>query len=378
MEKKILIRYGELSLKGKNKMTFVRCLEKNMIHFYGLIPEVFYDHMLLPCNDLAFKKLSFVIGIHSYAKVMIVDNNIDTLKKTIIYLSKNLSGTFKIKTSRSSKKYSLNSMQINSILGEIVLNNNNKLKVDIKFPNYLIEVEIREQKAFVFYEKFPGIGGLPVGSNGKILHLISGGIDSPVAAFNLMKRGLHVDFITFISPPQTDNKMVDKVKSFLKILGQYQGNSNLYLSNFSTIMSALSLTSKQSYKITLMRRSFYRVATTFANNHGYLAISNGDNLGQVASQTLESISTIQNATNLPILRPLLTYDKMDTIRIAKQIGTYDISIIHANETCELFAPKNPIIKPNFDYVQKLEKDEYPDIEKMENELLENGIETIII
>ncbi|TNK91594.1 tRNA 4-thiouridine(8) synthase ThiI, partial [Mycoplasmopsis pullorum] len=225
---------------------------------------------------------------------------------------------------------------------------------------------------YIFSKYYEGLGGLPVGSSGRILHLISGGIDSPVSAFKLMKRGLKVEFLTFITPPQTDEKTVSKIRRLVQTLTKYQGNSSLIFADYSQLMNYLAMTSNQSYKITLMRRSFYRIAQEYAIKNGFLAISNGDNLGQVASQTIESLVTIGSVTKMQIFRPLLTYDKNEIIEVAQKIGTYDISIEKANETCELFAPKNPTTKPSLNVVENLEK-ELNLIPDLENDLLENGL-----
>jgi thiamine biosynthesis protein ThiI len=252
-------------------------------------------------------------------------------------------------------------------MGEFVLNNSN-LTVKIKNPDYTIQIEVHEKSTYIFHEKEVAIGGLPVGINGRVLHLTSGGIDSPVAAFELIKRGIHVDFLAFVTPPQTDELTVDKIKKIITLLSKYQGHSSLYLGKYTILMEALAMMTKQSYKIILMRRSFYRIASTMVERYGYNTFSTGENLGQVASQTLESLTTIQEVTRYPVLRPVLTNDKNDTINLGIKIGTYEISIIPANETCELFAPKKPVIKPTIETAKYCEE-EYPDILELEDKLI---------
>ncbi len=246
---------------------------------------------------------------------------------------------------------------------------NTDLTVNVKKPDLKIEVEIRNGKSYVFCERTQGLGGYPVGINGKVLHLISGGIDSPVAAFELMKRGLHVDYLSFITPPFTDNKTREKITQIVNLLNKYQGKSYIYRLTYTDLMHTIGLTSKQSYKITLMRRSFYRIASKIAESRGFLAVANGENIGQVASQTLESIHTIQEQATLPILRPILTADKIETINKGIKIGTYEISIIQASETCELFAPKAPVTKPTPQEAYRLEK-EFGNLLELEDKCME--------
>lgn len=235
-------------------------------------------------------------------------------------------------------------MEIAASLGGFILKNT-EYKVDVRDPDFKVEIEIRQDFTYVFVDRINGLGGYPTGVNGKVLHLISGGIDSPVAAFEMMKRGIHIDYINFITPPHTDELTLQKVEDIINLLIKYQGYAKLYRSNYTYLMNYLGLTSNQAFKITLMRRSFYRIVSTIAKRDGYLGLSNGENVGQVASQTLESMSVIQDAASLPIYRPILTADKLETVTKGEKIGSYKISIRPGNEACELFAPTNPVIKP---------------------------------
>ncbi|MHA3786412.1 tRNA uracil 4-sulfurtransferase ThiI [Mycoplasma sp. VS30B] len=372
MYSKILIRYGELVLKKKNRKTFINTLANNIKHIVGEAPQVEFDRMYLTYSEHNMEKLNYVFGISSFSPVAVVDNDIEVFKSTALKLVKSDAKTFKISARRNYKKFEYSSDQINHILGGEILKNTN-LKVDVHNPDQTFYVEVRNGRTYMFSEYYDGLGGLPVGVSGKVLHLISGGFDSPIAAFKMMKRGIKVDFLTFITPPQTDERTIEKITNLVKVLNQYQVTSNLLIANYANLMNYISFVSKESYKITLMRRSFYRIAEAICDKYGQLAISNGDNLGQVASQTLESLSTIGNATNMQILRPLLTYDKNEIINIAKQIGTYDISIIQANETCELFAPKEPVTKPNVSEAVKLET-ELNRIFELEEDLIQNKVE----
>ncbi|ADN69209.1 tRNA uracil 4-sulfurtransferase ThiI [Mycoplasmopsis fermentans] len=375
MYNKILIRYGELTLKGKNRVNFIDTLASNIRHKTKDKLEVEFDRMFLPYSQENLDALQYIFGITSYSPVIICANDIEEIKKQALNLAKNKNGTFKVAARRNNKSFQYQSSQINNIVGGFLLENNQNLKVDVNNPDFIVYIEVRGKFTYVFSDFVQALGGLPVGVSGQVLHLMSGGIDSPVAAFQLMKRGLKVNFLSFITPPQTDQATVNKMKELIKILTKYQNTSTFYLANYSTLMNYIALVSNQAYKITLMRRSFYRIAAKLAQSKKNLAISNGENLGQVASQTLESLYTISHDINMPILRPLLTNDKIETINLAKKIQTYDLSITKCNETCELFAPKEPVTKPNVQEALKLEE-ELNMINDLEKECLEKNIEII--
>ncbi|MEA4115634.1 tRNA uracil 4-sulfurtransferase ThiI [Mycoplasma sp. 744] len=376
MFNKILIRYGELTLKNRNRDIFIKQLDFHVKRILETNVKTEYDRMFVEYNQKNLINLQYVFGIHSYSPVIELEKDINLIKTKVLELSKNYK-TFKINSRRSDKRFVYNSNQLNNILGSYVLDNNLNIKVDVNDPEIIINVEIRQKKAYIFIQEIKGLGGLPVGVSGKVLHLMSGGIDSPVAAYLLMKRGLKVDFLSFISPPQTDAKTIDKMQRLIKILKLYQGETKFYLADYSKLMNYIHFVSNQAYKINLMRRSFYRIASKIALNNNIIALSNGENLGQVASQTLESLSTIASASELLIIRPLLANDKNETIEIAKKIGTYEISIEKANETCELFAPKKPVTKPKLEHSKQLES-ELNLLNELENELLENNIQIINI
>ncbi len=377
MYEKILIRYGELTLKGKNRDSFITQLARNIKVITGEYPEIKYDRMFLSYSEYNIKKLQYVFGITSYSPVIFCENNIEKITNNAIKLVDKKNKTFKISASRNNKKFDFTSAEINQKVGAAVLKYCPWVKVDVHNPDCNVNIEVRSDKTYLFSKNYSALGGLPVGISGSTLHLMSGGIDSPVAAFELMKRGLRVHFISFVSPPQTDEKTINKIKSLVSVLSKYQGKSNLYLANYSKLMNYISFTSNEAYKINLMRRSFYRIASKFAKKQNIIVLSNGENLGQVASQTIESLSTIANASDLLILRPILANDKIETINIAKHIGTYDISIEKAKETCELFAPKNPVTKPNLSTSIRLEN-ELSNLNNLEQELLESSIEHLVI
>ena len=350
----ILIRFAELSTKGKNKMKFVRKLEKNIKKLVGTKPIVEYDRIFLKYNENNMQKLNYVFGIYSWSPVIKTQTNIKSIEESIkLLINKTSAKTFKIEVKKNWKQFPQSSMDLNRHFGSFVLANSN-MEVNLKTPDLKIEIELREGFSYLFKTRHKGLGGYPTGINGRILHLISGGIDSPVAAFEMMKRGIHIDFLNFVTPPHTDDKTIKKVNKIIKHLMKFQGETLLYRYNYTKLMNLIGLTSDQSYKIILMRRSFYRIASMITKEYKYLGISNGENIGQVASQTLESISVIQDQSSFPIYRPLLTKDKIEIINQAIKIQTYSISIEKANESCELFAPKMPATKPTHHKAKKLE------------------------
>ncbi len=363
--KKILLRFGELTLKGNKRPFFTIFLIENIQKMLNVKVDNNYDRLFLPYSKASLNLLKYIFGLSSYSPVIEVHSDFAIISDAIKDIIPKLIGqTFKLKVNRHDKSFTNSSMELNKKWGNLVLENSS-LTVDVKNPDILIEVEIRKNKTYIFYERIKGLGGLPTGVNGKVLHLISGGIDSPVAAIEMMKRGIHVDFLNFITPPHTNQKTIEKVNKIIEILNLYQGQSILFQSNYTNLLNLLSLSSNKSYRINLMRRSFYRIASNIAFKNDYLGISNGENLNQVASQTLESIITIQSQTKLPIYRPLLTYDKKEIIDKAKQINTYQLSILKASESCELFAPKNPVTKPKIEKSLALENDLQPQLNELE-------------
>ncbi|MGL4343122.1 MAG: tRNA uracil 4-sulfurtransferase ThiI [Metamycoplasmataceae bacterium] len=378
MHKKILIRFGELSLKGKNKMSFVKILANNIKNKCSLTNQqmtVKIDRIFIDYHPQFLEDLKYVFGISSYSVVSQVKNDVKDIEEEIKKQLTDENKSFKVISRRNDKSFHMNSIEMNIHFGNFIVQNSN-YKVDIKNPEICFNIEIHKDYAYLFSKKYKGLGGLPVGSSGRILHLISGGIDSPVAAFLMMKRGIKIDYLSFLTPPHTDQKTIDKVNRIVELLNKYQGKTIIYSFNYSILMNYISLTSKNSYRITLMRRSFYRIASKLAIQNNYIGISNGENIGQVASQTLESINAIQEQASFPVYRPLLTNDKLETISLAQKIGTYEISIEKAIEACELFAPKNPVTKPSIQTCYELEK-ELADLENLENKSIEENIKYIV-
>lgn len=372
---KILIRFGELSLKGKNKMNFVRQLAKNVSKICGINHDqitLTIDRLFLPYSEHILKQLEYVFGISSYSPVYKIESNIESIENFVKDGIKHIKfNDFKVSSRRNWKEFPMGSQELNFHIGGLVLKNF-KTKVNVHNPDLEISIEIRKDFTYIYYEKIQGLGGLPVGVSGKVVHLMSGGIDSPVAAFELMKRGVKVDFLSFVTPPHTDQNTIDKVRDLVTHLTKYQIESKLMSFHYTDIMNYIGLTSNQAYKIILMRRSFYRIASKLASQSRSLGISNGENLGQVASQTMEAMSVIHNQSALPIYQPLLTNDKNDTIKLGEKIGTYNLSISKCLEACELFAPEKPATKPNLKDAELLER-ELDKLFELENKSIENNI-----
>ena len=368
---KILLRYGELTLKGDNKKDFIRALKQNLLAYFSKEEiKVEYDRAFINYSKENLEKINYIFGLSSYSNVIETSTSLEDIQKVISkLLDKKAFNSFAINSRRHNKNYPMTSLELNIHFGNFVSELFPKATVKLENPDICINIEIKDKFAYIFIDKIEALGGMPLAPAGSCLHLISGGFDSPVAAYLLQKKGLKVSFLNFITPPHTDFKTINKIKDIVSHLTKYQCTSTLYQINFTKIMNLLSLTSEPKYRITLMRRSFFRIANAIAKKNKMLALSTGESLAQVASQTVESMSTISKVTDLLIYRPLLTYDKNEIINIAKQIKTHDISIQKACESCELFAPKNPTTKPNLLKVIELEK-ELGALEEFEKEAIE--------
>ena len=379
----IMVRFGELSTKGKNKNEFIKVLAKNikgaLSDFEGIEIISKFDHIYVKLNDYEPDKiieiLQDVSGIQGLSLVLLTNDDIENLRKVCLELVKQEKGkTFKVHSKRANKKYPLISDQINREIAKVILQNTD-LKVDVHNPDILVSIEIREEGAFVFTRTYKGAGGYPLGVGGKIMHMLSGGIDSPVAAYLLMKRGIKIECIHFASPPYTNAGVIEKLKDLLGKLNKYQPEIRLNIIPFTKLQEEIYAQSDESYAITLMRRMMFRLADKLAKRRHCLAISSGESVGQVASQTLDSMNVINAVTNMPVLRPVVTYDKTDIIALARKIDTFDISIRPFEDCCTIFAPKNPKTRPSMEEVLKFE--EKWDYNKMIDEALDN-VEVIYI
>lgn len=352
----VLIRFGELSTKGKNRRDFIKRLEKNIRRMLGEYENLEYrrthDRIYIKLNGADPKgveeKLKKVFGISSFSFTEKVDSDIETIQATCLRIAKEHEAlgkkTFKMKTKRHDKTFELKSDGVNrACAGEIL--RNTELKVDVHNPDVLIQVEIHEHSTYITSEKIKGAGGYPTGINGKVLLMLSGGIDSPVAAYELMKRGLDVEAIHYASPPYTSEAAKQKVLDLATIMAEYQGALKVHVVDFTPMQLEIYKTAGDPYAITIMRRMMYRIAERVGQNVGALAIATGESVGQVASQTLESIYCINDAIHMPVLRPLVCMDKVEIIDLARMIGTYETSILPFEDCCTIFDPKNPVTKP---------------------------------
>ncbi len=353
MNKIIIIKYGELSTKKGNIRFFINTLRKNI---EAILKDVEYSleydngRMFIFSSDLETikSKLNFVFGIHEIELGYVYDKiDIDNLKKelSLLLIDKNIK-TFKVCTKRSYKDYPLTSMEVSSILGGVVLKTVEGSSVDVHNPGTIINVEIRLNKAYIYFESIKGLNGYPLGVQGKGLLMLSGGIDSPVAGYLAMKRGVRIEAIYFESPPHTSEAAKEKVKSLTRNLANYSGYIKLHVINFTEIQEAIYKNIPKEYLITIMRRMMYRITEKIAKKNNAKIIINGESIGQVASQTLTSMSVINEVVKMPVIRPVACLDKLEIIDIAKNIKTYDISILPYEDCCTIFVPEHPVINPS--------------------------------
>ena len=360
----IMIRFGELSTKGKNKKDFIRILAGNaksaLKDWPELTFEVRYDHIYVGLNNLPYEpiieRLQDVSGIRGLSLVYRASKELEDIKQSALNLIKEEQGqTFKVKVKRGDKTYPLISDEITRIVAGHILRNSPNLKVDVHNPDILLSIEVRNEATYIFCKTYLGAGGYPLGVGGKTMHMLSGGIDSPVAAYLMMKRGVSIECIHFASPPYTQMGVIYKLEDLLKVLNRYQPRIRLHIVPFTKIQEAIYDNAPESYCITLMRRMMFRLADALAKRRKCPVISSGESIGQVASQTLQSMHVINAVTNTPIIRPLATTDKIEIIEISKKIGTYDISIRPYEDCCTIFTPKAPKTMPHMDEVEEFEK-----------------------
>lgn len=350
---RLMIRYGELSVKGKNRRDFVNLLGRNLKNaladFESLKFEVKFDHIYIILNDENADKVIKIVkdipGIHSFSLVRLIDPDIENIVNTLFEVAKNEQGkTFKVFSKRAIKSYPFRSEEIIQKVASKILKETN-LKVDVHNPDIKLHLEIREEGCFIYTETLDGAGGFPLGSGGRVLLLLSGGIDSPVAGYYLLKRGMIIECVHFASPPYTSVAVIDKLKDILQKLTRYQEQIKLHVINFAKIQETIYANTDESYAITLMRRMMYRLADRIRIKARCDALGTGESVGQVASQTLPSLQVINEVTNSLILRPLITSDKEEIINVSKKIKTYDISIRPYEDCCTIFPNRRPKTRP---------------------------------
>ena len=378
----IMVRFGELSTKGKNKKDFIHTLFLNIKHAlkdYDVKVESRFDHIYVYLNGNEYQpiidRLQDVSGIQGLSLVARIENDIEKIKESSLELIKLEEGkTFKVKVKRSNKKFPLHSEEITRLVAPVILKSTH-LKVDVHNPDILLNIEVRDEGTYIFVKTFPGAGGYPLGVAGKSMHMLSGGIDSPVAAYLMMKRGVTIECIHFASPPYTQEAVIYKLMDLLTKLNRYQPRIRLHIVPFTKIQEAIYDNAPESYCITLMRRMMYRLASRLARRRNCPVISTGESVGQVASQTLQSMATINEVTSTPVIRPCATMDKLEIIKLSKKIDTYDISIRPYEDCCTIFTPKAPKTAPKLEEAKQYE--EKFDYESLINEALGN-IEVKII
>ena len=364
MKNAIILRYCEIHLKGKNRGYFEKLLKENVKKSLKGINHIFnvmHSRYLIEDFDendysLITSKIEKIAGIHTYSKCLVVNNDLSEIVNACISLCTDKVGTFKVETNRADKTFEPNSVQTSAFIGGKLLESNHNLSVDVKSPEFTVYVDIREDgKTFVYTELVHTLSGMPVGSAGKGLLLISGGIDSPVAGYLTAKRGMKLDCLHFHSFPYTGEAAKEKVIELTKMVGEYNGGINLYVVSFTHIQEAIHEKCPEEFMITLMRRFMMRIAERLSKKIGSQAIITGESLGQVASQTIESITSSNSVVTMPVLRPLIMFDKNDIIDISRKIGTYETSILPYEDCCTVFLPKFPAIKPNLEKVIKAEQ-----------------------
>lgn len=358
MKKVILIKYGELTTKKDNRKFFIKTLRNNILDKlsdYNIAVTDDYYRMFIEVNendiDSITSKLKCIFGIHEIA-VCYKDENVteEEIKKVSLMVMKEEDFcTFKVETKRSDKSFPVKSMDMNNIIGSLILKNI-ECKVDVHNPEIILNIEIRREGFYIYTKGIKCLGGYPVGTLGRGLLMLSGGIDSPVAGYMTIKRGVELYYLYFESRPHTSIEARNKVRDLARKLENYNTNGKLMVVNFTKIQETIYKNLDTIYLITIMRRMMYRIAERVAKKNKCLAIVNGESVGQVASQTLASMIAVNDVTNYPILRPLCSFDKLDIIEISKKIDTYDISILPYEDCCTVFVPRHPVINPNLKHI----------------------------
>ena len=360
----ILVRFGELSTKGKNRNDFIKRLTLNMQRALKDYPQLKYektrDHIYIHLNGVDPKEISPVLrnvfGLRSFAPTVKVENEEEAILEGARKMMAGKKGTFKVITRRANKRFPIHSDEMNRKVASAVLHEYGpELKVDVHEPDYPLIVEIRNEATYLMAETTMGLGGYPVGVGGKALLMLSGGIDSPIAGYLTMKRGVEIECIHYASMPYTSQEALNKVKELARIISRYQGRIKLHIVPFTETQLEIYRNCDEQYAITIMRRMMYRIAQRVAEKNDCLAIVNGESIGQVASQTLESMSVINKVVDIPVIRPVVTYDKLEIIDLAEKLHTYEVSILPYEDCCTIFTPKNPVTRPHINKVENQEQ-----------------------
>lgn len=381
-----LVRYGEIGLKGKNRRFFENRLTENIKKALQGIPGCSirqlhtrnYVEVPEERTEEALQRLQRVFGIVSLSPVTVAGPDMAAIKDAALAEFSVLARPglrFKVNTRRANKRFPLASQQVSAEVGAHILRSIPGLKVDVHNPETVLDVEIRDEAVYIYTQRIPGPGGLPVGVSGKGLHLLSGGIDSPVAGWLAMKRGVTLEAVHFYSPPFTSERARDKVIDLCRRLAVFGGPIRLHLVRFTEVQKELQEKTPEKLSVTLMRRMMFRIAEQLSAKRSALALITGESLGQVASQTMESIAVIEQVVSIPVYRPLITYDKQEITELSRSIGTYPISIRPYEDCCTVFLPPHPAIKPRPEAVEEAEK--ALDIPALVRDCLEKTEELVI-
>lgn len=388
MFKTFLIKYGEIAIKGKNRHLFEDALVRQIRHalkkcdgefsVYKEQGRIYVDCEGMYDYEETVGHLQHVFGIVGICPVMQVeDHGIEELGDSVIEFLTNVydidAQTFKVNTRRANKQYPIESMEVNAILGGRILDAFPNMKVDVHHPEILIHVELRESgKIFIYSKIIPGPGGMPVGTNGKAMLLLSGGIDSPVAGYMICKRGVKLDATYFHAPPYTSERAKQKVIDLAKKLTPYAGPINLHIVNFTDIQLYIYDKCPHDELTIIMRRYMMRIAEHFANETKSLALVTGESIGQVASQTMQSLAATNEVCSMPVFRPLIGFDKQEIIDVAEKIDTYETSILPFEDCCTIFVAKHPVTKPSLNVIHNDEKK----LSEKIDELMQKAIDTV--
>lgn len=379
----LIIRYSEIHLKGNNREFFESALITNIKTALKGYTFDFsrsnaryviknFDTMLL---DEIVDVVTNVFGVHSVSVAEEVESNYQAISQAALAIAPT-TGTFKVNTNRADKRFPIPSMKLSADVGGDILEQHPDLKVDLMNPQHVVNIDIRENgKTFVYSKVIKAVNGMPVGTGGKAVAMLSGGIDSPVAVYMMAKRGMTIRCVHFHSFPYTSMQAKQKVLDLAKLVKKYTLRMTVDVVSFTEIQTAIHEQCPEDYMITIMRRFMMRIAEKIARNYGGGAVITGESLGQVASQTLESITSTNSVATLPVFRPLIGFDKDQIIEIAQQIGTFETSILPYEDCCTIFLPKKPVTKPRLSAVEKIES--VLDVETLVNNAMQT-IETIVI
>ncbi|WP_294759079.1 tRNA uracil 4-sulfurtransferase ThiI [uncultured Lactobacillus sp.] len=361
----IMVRYGELSTKGKNRKDFIGRLAGNVTKVLREFPQVEihprHDRMHIVLNDAPFEevdqRLKKVFGIQTYSPTIKVEKTLAEIEKTALALMKETfkkGMTFKVNTKRSDHQFLYDTNELNKMVGDYLFSHMDDLKVEMKHPDIVLRIEVRKDAVYISNQLLHGAGGMPVGTGGRAVMMLSGGIDSPVASYLALKRGVDIDMVHFYSPPYTTEKALNKAKELTGILANYAGKINFIAVPFAEIQETIKEKIPEGYLMTVQRRFMLQLADKIRAKRRGLAIFNGESVGQVASQTLESMAAINDVTTTPVVRPVATMDKTEIINLAEEIGTFDLSIQPFEDCCTIFAPPRPKTKPKIEKAREFE------------------------